>query len=222
MRDDFGMYSGIAVSVQETGAFGGLAGIDFSKLPKLPLMPVAAHGVPFVSYHSAVSQWANTYGPMSKVPESIADEGEGVEFGAIIYRADYDTFPPLYFMGETYKGFQPNDQWYTVVNGLIAGVARGLAGSFGTRLRGHAGTLADDHAATFRGYRETVNISIIGFAHTHPMGRGNSSAPSDPDRTMRGAGNAFGVDVFPIVWCDGEHPRPEINYEWSTVPEGTE
>lgn len=207
MRDGFGMYSGIEISVQEVRFFN-MAELNLFDLPKLPLWPVAGRGLEHGSYTSAVLMWANEYGPMS--------DGEGsnaFEYGAMIYRASSST-RSIYFMGETYKGFQPNDDWYTVVNGLIVGAA-----TFGVRKVLDLFPSRSITSVSIGAGSDTVTVSIIGFAHTHPVGRlsSNRSAPSGPDRAMRFGGNLFGVDIFPIIWFESADKGSdrEINYSWT-------
>jgi len=108
----------------------------------------------FDSYHEALVYWANRFGAMSV----------DVEFGAYIFRATPETSPPVYFMGETYKGgeFLRRD---TVANGLIMGLVTGIAVSVFSRLPFNKLSTSDSK-------KERVTISIIGFAHTHPVGIG--------------------------------------------------
>ena len=98
----------------------------------------------------------------------------------------------------------PNDQWHTVVNGLFAGLTRG---TFASR--------ALSRVSSF-GQKAGPQISVVGFAHTHPRGLGNTADPSEWDWVMRRAGNMVGIDIFPIVWYNGVRNR--INWDWK--PDG--
>jgi len=132
------------------------------------VLPVGTPGYFFKDYKSSVLNWANKYAPMSN----------GVEYGAIIYRFRV-LFFTWYFMGETYKGFKTQN-WYTVINGLGAGflvsvVARQAA----------------------RAFCPIASLTIVGFAHTHPMGHSNS--PSGPDVWMKRLGWIVSLIIFPIA-----------------------
>ncbi len=131
------------------------------------------------TYNSAVAEWASQYAPMSN----------GVEYGAIIYEIGLG-FGTYYFMGETYKGFQTKN-WYTVVNGLIAG--------------GSIGLVAEKVAAFW-----SVDLKMMGFAHTHPVGSLNGNNPSGPDEKMKDIGAFFGYGLFPIAIYEGGTIK--INY----------
>ena len=200
MRDPFGMYSGIALPFEAPGdrplTLQEL--INYLRLLRdvaLSLTPVSFPGLPHSSYREAVRVWADEFGPRS----------DGVEYGAIIFRLTLDGFTSYYLMGETYRGFQPNDQWHTVVNGLFMGLARGASAS-----------AALSHAALF-GPKKRPQIKVIGFAHTHPRSRNRedkrfNADPSEPDWFMRRTGNRFGIDVFPIVQHNANGNI--INYNW--------
>ena len=102
----------------------------------------------------------------------------GVEYGAIIYRVRVLWFT-WYFMGETYKGFK-TEHWYTVINGLGAGFLT----SIGTRWVGNR-------------FWPIAGITIVGFAHTHPIG--HSNFPSDPDKLLKRVSWIVGLGIFPIA-----------------------
>jgi len=199
LRDDFGMYSGIAVSEQEVRVFS-FAELNLFDLPKIPFTIVSGAGVPHSSYHQAVMMWANEFGPRSI----------GIEYGAYIYKAESLTSPapPFYFMGETYRGVSAFGM-DTIINGVFEGLGVGLR-RIGSSTISHSGETAIE-----RGYLERVRISIVGFAHTHPVGHWARSNPSDADRAMRRIGNVFGVDFFPIVWFDDKSDEREMNYNWA-------
>jgi hypothetical protein len=131
------------------------------------------------THQSAVAEWASQYAPMS----------DDVEYGAMIYRTGLG-FGTYYFMGETYKGFKTKN-WYTVVNGLIAGASVGVVAK---------------KVAAF----SSVNLEMMGFAHTHPIGHTNT--PSGPDVTMKDIGAFLGYGLFPIAVYNRVTGTVSINY----------
>ena len=82
-------------------------------------------------------------------------------------------------MGETYKGFKTTN-WYTVINGL----GEGFFTSIGKRF-------ACSH------FWPVVSLTIVGFAHTHPIKHKN--IPSGPDIWMKRLGWVVGLGIFPIA-----------------------
>jgi len=157
------------------------------------LLPVAGFGTLHLSYESAVTEWANTFAPMSN----------GVEYGAIIYsvRVGGET---RYFMGETYQGFSMED-WYTVVNGLGAGL-----------LFSRAVIWLGELALPF------ADINVVGFAHTHPVDHWSGNDPSlgaDDPWLLRLRFLIPTMTRFPIAVYSEDIPYSgirtlKINFDW--------
>ena len=147
--------------------------------PKTTLLPVGGFSTPSSNHTTVVTNWGNTYAPKSNE----------VEYGSIIYEAS-SLGITTYFMGETYQGYQ-TENWYTVINGLGAGLVTGSAISAASNLT-------------------PVNIRVAGFAHTHPIGHTN--APSGPDIWMKRIGNIIGIKIFPIAVYDSVSGKVSINY----------
>jgi len=93
------------------------------------------------------------------------------------------------------------------------GLATGIAVSAFSRLPFNKLSTSDSK-------KERVTISIIGFAHTHPVGHWARSNPSDEDWKMRQVANFRGIDIFPIIWFDDKSDDREINYTWAEQYKG--
>jgi len=133
------------------------------------LLPIVARSGSFHrSYQAAVTAWANRWAPQS----------HGVEFGAIIYRFRIGWIT-RFFVGETYRGFRTQN-WYTVINGLGAGLLTAVARQY-----------------VLRFFWPLASLQIIGFAHTHPVNSDN--LPSGPDVWLKRLGWIVSLRVFPIA-----------------------
>jgi len=145
------------------------------------ILPVGGFGSFYKNYKSAVSAWAKKYAPKS----------DGVEYGAIIYKIRV-MWKSYYFMGETYKGFETQN-WYTVINGLGAGYLVGRA---------------TKRAVNF--FWPISSLTMIGFAHTHPLQPGHTNQPSGPDVWMKRGGFFANMRIFPIAIY--RNKKVSINY----------
>ena len=166
-------------SVRNLYNYCGNSPIMYNDPTGYKLFPVGYSDYFYKDYKTSVSKWAAKYAPM----------GNDVEYGAIIYRFRV-LFWKWYFMGETYKGFKTTN-WYTVINGLGAGFLT----SIGKRFAGNR-------------FWPIAGLTIVGFAHTHPIGHSNK--PSGPDIWMKRLGWIVSLRIFPIAVYNNK--KVSINY----------
>ena len=166
-------------SVRNLYNYCGNSPIMYNDPTGYKLFPVGYSDYFYKDYKTSVSKWAAKYAPM----------GNDVEYGAIIYRFRV-LFWKWYFMGETYKGFKTTN-WYTVINGLGAGFLTSIGKRF-----------AGNH------FWPIAGLTIVGFAHTHPIGHSNK--PSGPDIWMKRLGWIVSLRIFPIAVYNNK--KVSINY----------
>jgi len=141
----------------------------------------------------------------------------GTEYGSAVHRintTDNDSVAGLmgqtrYFMSHTFSGFQSENEWYTIMNGLFGSLDRAIL----------------DSVISFLGAEQHGNVQVrmVGFAHTHPVD--SPAYPSTADEFMRRNLSRwpFNMYLFPITSYrrpPGSEHNPEvpreliINWSW--------